>query len=136
MAEETALARSSAPDARPGILAGLRVIELADEKGEYCGLTLAGLGAEVIKIEPPGGNPTRRIGPFYQDKEDSEGSLFFWAYNRGKRSIELDLKSEPGRAKLRSLLATADVFLEQRLPRVNSQRSVWDPTLSPRPTRP
>ena len=54
-------------------LAGIRVIELADEQAEYCGLTLAGLGAEVIKIEPPGGNPTRRIGPFYQDKEDIEG---------------------------------------------------------------
>jgi hypothetical protein len=44
-----------------GALTGIRVIELADEQAEYCGLTLAGLGAEVIKIEPPGGNPTRRI---------------------------------------------------------------------------
>ena len=53
-------------------LAGIRVIELADEQAEYCGLALAGLGAEVIKVEPPGGNPTRRIGPFYQDREGPE----------------------------------------------------------------
>jgi len=49
----------------PGALTGLRIIELADEQAEYCGLALAGLGAEVIKVEPPGGSPTRRIGPFY-----------------------------------------------------------------------
>ena len=48
-----------------GNLHGIRVIELADEQAEYCGLTLAGLGAEVIKVEPPEGNSTRRIGPFY-----------------------------------------------------------------------
>ena len=97
---------------RPGALAGIRVIELADEQAEYCGLTLAGLGADVIKVEPPGGNSTRRIGPFYQDKADPEGSLFFWQYNRGKRSIVLDLQREQDRARLRSLIAGADVLLE------------------------
>ncbi len=97
---------------RAGSLAGIRVIELADEQAEYCGLTLAGLGADVIKIEPPGGNPTRRIGPFYQDKNDPEGSLFFWQYNRGKRSVVLDLKQEADRAKLRELIAGADILLE------------------------
>ena len=61
----------------PGALAGIRVIELADEQAEYCGLTLAGLGADVVKVEPPGGSSTRRIGPFYQDREDPERSLFF-----------------------------------------------------------
>ena len=45
----------------PATLAGIRVVELADEQAEYCGLALAGLGAEVIKVEPPGGNSTRRI---------------------------------------------------------------------------
>src|SRR5262247_3951607 len=73
-----------------GPLTGIRVIELADEQAEYCGLTLAGLGADVVKVEPPGGNATRRIGPFYQDREDPERSLFFWQYNRGKRSILLE----------------------------------------------
>lgn len=50
----------------PGMLAGLRVVEVADELAEICGLLLAGLGAEVIKVEPPEGNSTRRIGPFHR----------------------------------------------------------------------
>ena len=97
---------------QPGALSGLRVVELADEQAEYCGLTLAGLGADVVKVEPPGGSPTRRIGPFYQDKADTEGSLFFWQYNRGKRSIELDLKREQDRQHFAALLASADILLE------------------------
>jgi len=100
------------PAARPGALAGIRVIELADEKAEYCGLTLAGLGADVVKVEPSGGSPTRRIGPFYEDKPDPERSLYFWQYNRGKRSIALDLDREADRARFRALLATADILLE------------------------
>ena len=43
---------------KPGVLDGVRVIELADEQAEYCGLVLAGLGADVVKVEPPGGSPT------------------------------------------------------------------------------
>src|SRR6516165_6658877 len=104
--------RAPGPAAQPGSLTGIRVIELADEQAEYCGLTLAGLGADVIKVEPPGGNPTRRIGPFYQDKPDPEGSLFFWQYNRGKRSVVFDLDRKADQDKLRSLLAEADVLLE------------------------
>src|SRR5262247_3317367 len=95
-----------------GPLTGIRVIELADEQAEYCGLTLAGLGADVVKVEPPGGNPTRRIGPFYQDREDPERSLFFWQYNRGKRSIVLDLRQGNDRERFRSLVASADILLE------------------------
>ena len=95
-----------------GALTGVRVIELADEQAEYCGLTLAGLGADVIKVEPPGGSSTRRIGPFYQDREDPERSLFFWQYNRGKRSIVLDLRQRDDRERFRALVATADILLE------------------------
>ena len=104
--------RSVYDKSNPGSLAGIRVIELADERAEYCGLTLAGLGADVIKVEPPGGSPTRRIGPFYKDKEDPEGSLFFWQYNRGKRSIVLDLNQDKDRERLRTLVASADILLE------------------------
>ena len=95
-----------------GALTGIRVIEVADEQAEYCGLTLAGLGADVIKVEPPGGNSTRRIGPFYQDQDGPERSLFFWQYNRGKRSIVLDLRQRDDRERFRSLVATADILLE------------------------
>ncbi|MGZ8269399.1 MAG: CaiB/BaiF CoA transferase family protein, partial [Burkholderiales bacterium] len=112
MTAQNERAVSRAPTLKPGALAGLRVIELADEQAEYCGLTLAGLGAEVIKVEPPGGSPTRRIGPFYEDREDPERSLFFWQYNRGKRSVVLDLNDAKDRERLRSLVASADVLLE------------------------
>src|SRR5438309_11180387 len=91
-------------NAGPGALAGIRVIEVADAQAEYCGLTLAGLGADVIKVEPPGGNSTRRIGPFFGDRADPERSLFFWQYNRGKRSIVLDLRQPQGRDQFRSLV--------------------------------
>ncbi|MGH7342695.1 MAG: CoA transferase, partial [Candidatus Rokuibacteriota bacterium] len=103
---------SNESTSRRGALTGLRVIELADEQAEYCGLTLAGLGADVIKVEPPGGNSTRRIGPFHEDQPDPERSLFFWQYNRGKRSIVLDLRQRDDRERFRALVGTADVLLE------------------------
>ena len=99
------------PDAE-GNLADIRVVEIADERGEYCGRVLAGLGADVIKVEPPGGSVTRQIGPFYRDTPDPEGSLFFWAYNFGKRSVEIDLETDAGREQLLALLETADVLLD------------------------
>jgi crotonobetainyl-CoA:carnitine CoA-transferase CaiB-like acyl-CoA transferase len=94
------------------MLAGVRVVEVADEQAEYTGLLLAGLGAEVIKIEPPGGSATRRIGPFLGDDGDPEHSLHFWHYDRAKRSVALDLSSERDRAAFRKLAAAADVVLD------------------------
>jgi crotonobetainyl-CoA:carnitine CoA-transferase CaiB-like acyl-CoA transferase len=96
----------------PGMLAGTRVVEVGDEMGEYCGLLLAGLGADVVKVEPPGGSATRRIGPFHRDRPDPEGSLYFWHYNRAKRSVALDLAAPDGRPALTRLLAGADVLLD------------------------
>src|ERR1700679_703176 len=87
-------------NAGPGMLAGVSVIEVADERAEYAGLLLAGLGAEVIKIEPQEGNATRRIGPFLEDEPGLERSLFFWNYNRGKQSVVLDLQEAPARERL------------------------------------
>jgi crotonobetainyl-CoA:carnitine CoA-transferase CaiB-like acyl-CoA transferase len=98
------------------MLDGVRVVEVADEQAEYTGLLLAALGAEVIKVEPPGGSSTRRIGPFYLDRPDPEGSLYFWHYNRAKRSVVLDLTAEEGRAAFRELAATADVVLDSTPP--------------------
>lgn len=96
----------------PGMLAGLRVIEVADELGEYCGLVLAGLGAEVIKIEPPEGSPTRKIGPFFEDEPGPERSLFYWAYNRGKKSVVIDTAAADGREQFLNLLGNADILLD------------------------
>ena len=99
-------------NAGPGMLAGLRVIEIADERAEYCGLLLAGLGAEVIKIEPPEGNATRRIGPYLNDEPGLERSLFFWNYNRNKKSVALDLQSPAGKEQMLGLLGGADILLD------------------------
>ena len=78
-------------------LPGVRVLELADELGEYCGKLLAGLGADVVKIEPPGGEKTRSYGPFYGDEPHPNRSIYFWHYNFGKRGIVLDLDSDDDR---------------------------------------
>lgn len=109
-----------AGSAGPGMLAGLRVIEVADELGEYTGLLLAGLGAEVIKIEPPEGNATRAIGPFLDDVEDPNRSLYFWNYNRGKRSVNLDIRTRAGREHFLRLLASADILLDASCGDVNA----------------
>jgi crotonobetainyl-CoA:carnitine CoA-transferase CaiB-like acyl-CoA transferase len=93
-------------------LEGLRVVELAGPEGEWCGKLLADMGADVVKVEPPSGAPSRAIGPFVDDLPDGERSLFFWHYNTSKRSITLDVESGEGGRLLRDLLRGADVFLE------------------------
>jgi crotonobetainyl-CoA:carnitine CoA-transferase CaiB-like acyl-CoA transferase len=92
-------------------LRDVRVVEIADERAEYCGLLLMGLGAEVVKVEPPDGGPTRRIGPFYSADPGPEGSLHFWQYNRGKRSVIIDLEQSSAADELSALLVDADVLL-------------------------
>ena len=105
-------------NAGPGMLAGLRVIEIADERAEYTGLLLAGLGCEVIKIEPPEGNATRRIGPFLGDQPGPERSLFFWNYNRNKKSVVLDPQTQPD--ALLPLLQGADILLDSSCGALNT----------------
>lgn len=92
----------------------IRVLECADERAEFCGLLLASLGAEVIKLEPSTGSPTRSIGPFYGDSPDPEKSLFFWNYNAGKKSVVLDLESD--RELFLRLIERSDVFLDSHDP--------------------
>jgi crotonobetainyl-CoA:carnitine CoA-transferase CaiB-like acyl-CoA transferase len=101
-----------AADSRSGPLASIRVVEIADELAEYCGLLLGGLGAEVVKVEPAAGNSTRHIGPFYGGVEDPERSLFFWHYNRTKRSVVLDLENDSDRQRFTALVGSADVVLD------------------------
>jgi crotonobetainyl-CoA:carnitine CoA-transferase CaiB-like acyl-CoA transferase len=99
-------------EALPGPLSGLRILELADEKGQFCGKLLGDLGAGVIKIEPPGGEPSRRAGPFLDDVPHPERSLSFWYYNTSKRGVTLNLENADGRRLFRQLVQTADVILE------------------------
>ena len=91
---------------------GLRVLELTDEKGQWLGKLMGDFGADVIKIEPPGGECTRTVGPFYEDMPNRERSLYFWHYNTSKRGITLDLETEDGRQLFRKLAEGADVILE------------------------
>ncbi|MEI7546478.1 MAG: CoA transferase, partial [Actinomycetota bacterium] len=97
-----------------GFLGGLRVLEIGNELGEYCGKVLAGLGADVVRVEPTTGETTRGYGPFYRDRPDPNRSLYFWHYNLGKRSITLDLETVAGCDDLRGLMAQADVVIESR----------------------
>jgi len=97
-------------------LSGLRVLDLADEKGIFCGSILSQLGAEVIKIEPPRGDPARNIGPFYEDTPTPERSLFWYAYSSGKKSITLDIETLGGQGILRKLVKTADFVVESFTP--------------------
>jgi crotonobetainyl-CoA:carnitine CoA-transferase CaiB-like acyl-CoA transferase len=95
-----------------GPLQGLRVLELADEKGQFCGKLLGDLGADVVKIEPPGGEPCRHVGPFLDDIPNPDRSLSFWYYNTSKRGITLNLATADGRGLFKRLAAGADVILE------------------------
>jgi len=97
--KETSMAETGLP------LEGVRVIEMTHMvMGPTCGMILAQLGAEVIKVEPPAGDKTRSLGGM--------GTSFFPLFNRGKRSVMLDLAKEEDRETLHRLFKTADVFLE------------------------
>jgi crotonobetainyl-CoA:carnitine CoA-transferase CaiB-like acyl-CoA transferase len=94
------------------VLDGLRVIELAgDPAGEMLGKLLAQTGADVVKVEPPEGSPTRAIGPFAGDRADPDHSLTFWYYNTNKSSVVVDYRGDAGRDQLLGLLADADVCI-------------------------
>lgn len=95
-----------------GPLAGYRVLDFADEKGQLCARLLAELGADVIKVEPRGGDPTRQNGPFFRDETREEHSLYWWAMNAGKRSVTLELRLEGGRELAHQLVAKSDIVLE------------------------
>lgn len=100
--------------ASPGALNGLRVLDLTGRMGGYCGLLLANLGAEVILIEPPGGDPMRLEGPFKNDQSHREQSLSFAAYHTNKRGIVLNLDNDDDQATMRELARRADVLLEDK----------------------
>jgi crotonobetainyl-CoA:carnitine CoA-transferase CaiB-like acyl-CoA transferase len=93
-------------------LAGRRVLELADEKGVYCGKLLADMGADVIKIEKPGGDATREIPPFWGNQPHPERGLFFLYTNTSKRGVTLDVSTVEGQGLFRRLTETADMVLE------------------------
>lgn len=100
------MSRSTTP------LPALRVLDLTNIRGHFCGKVLGDMGCDVIKIEPTGGDPARNRGPFIGDVPDPEGSLTWLAYNTSKRGITLNLETVEGRGLLRSMVEKADVVLE------------------------
>ncbi len=93
-------------------LTGIRVLELANERIAFAGKLMADMGADVILVEPPGGDPCRAYPPFLDDEPGDDRSLYWWHYHTSKRGIVLDLDDEAGRVTFERLVASADVVLE------------------------
>ena len=98
------------------MLSPYTVIDLTDDRGELASMVLGDLGAEVIKVEPPQGSPSRRMAPFLVDGLEPERSLLYFAFNRNKRGVTLDLNGEAGRRALISLAEQADFIIESAPP--------------------
>jgi benzylsuccinate CoA-transferase BbsE subunit len=98
------------------MLNNYRVLDLTDEKGSLCGKILGDLGADVIKVEKPTGDVSRRIGPFFHDMPDPEKSLNWFALNSSKRGITLNLEAPEGKEIFKKLADTADVIIESFAP--------------------
>jgi crotonobetainyl-CoA:carnitine CoA-transferase CaiB-like acyl-CoA transferase len=100
-----------------GPLSDVRVLDLSqDVAGPYCARLMADFGADVIKVEPPGGEPGRWLPPFLADEPGPDRSAFFAWLNLNKRGISLNLDSTAGQALLRALVASADVVVESFAP--------------------
>jgi crotonobetainyl-CoA:carnitine CoA-transferase CaiB-like acyl-CoA transferase len=93
-------------------LSGVRVIELANERIAYAGKLLADMGADVILVEPPGGDPARGYPPFLDDTPGPDRSLWWWHYHTSKRGVVLDLDNPADRLRFLALVAEADMLLE------------------------
>jgi len=98
------------------MLSPYTVLDLTDDKGELASMVLGDLGADVIKVEPPQGSSSRRMAPFLEDAPEPERSLQYFAFNRNKRGITLDLSAEAGRRALIALAEKADFVIESAPP--------------------
>lgn len=104
-------------DSRSHLSLGLyRVLDLTEGGFNWCGKVLADFGADVIKVEPPGGSPTRDIGPFIHDQISRDTSLFWNAYCVNKRSVTVDIETEEGQQIFRRLAGRADIVVESFAP--------------------
>jgi crotonobetainyl-CoA:carnitine CoA-transferase CaiB-like acyl-CoA transferase len=101
---------------RYGFLHGLRVLDLADEKGDFCTKLLADMGARVIKVEKPGGDVSRNRGPFFKDTSRSKNSIPFFYNNTNKLGITLNLEHNEGKSLFSKLVPNTDVIVETFAP--------------------
>lgn len=104
------------PDTSPGPLEGIRILDLSTEPGLYCGKLLADIGADCIKVEPPGGDNARGLGPFFHDEVGRETSLTYWYFNTNKRFVTCNIDEHDGQHLFRELVKSADVVLESFTP--------------------
>ncbi|MFO8010523.1 MAG: CoA transferase [Dehalococcoidia bacterium] len=101
---------------KDGALSGYRVLDLTDSNGAYCAKVFADLGADVIKIEKPEGDPGRSMPPFLGDSPHPEKSLHFLHRNSGKRGITLNLQTEQGKSLFRELVTKTDILIDNSHP--------------------
>ena len=94
------------------LLSPYRVLDLTNEYGVFCGKLFADLGADVIKIEMPGGDPSRNFGIFYKDTPDPEKNLDWFTFNTNKKSITLNIETPEGKAIFKKLVKSADFLIE------------------------
>jgi crotonobetainyl-CoA:carnitine CoA-transferase CaiB-like acyl-CoA transferase len=106
------------------MLSPYRVLDLTTARGQLCGQMLGDLGADVIQVEPPGGSPVRRLGPFVDHVPHPDRSLAWWAVSRNKRGITLDLDTTRGQELLRRLAARVDFLIESETPGVQAKRGL------------
>lgn len=106
----------SAPNTVETLLSDCRGIELADDRGQICGEILSELGSEIIKVEPPGGERSRSIGPYWHDETDPQKSLYWFAHNRGKKGITLNIETIDGQEIFKCLVKKADFVIESFSP--------------------
>jgi benzylsuccinate CoA-transferase BbsE subunit len=111
------------------LLQSLRVLDITDENGLLAGRVLGDFGADVIKIEKPGGDDARSIGPFYKNIPDKEKSLFWFAHNLNKRSVTLNIETRDGQQIFKDLAAKADVVIESFQPGHLDKRGLGYATL-------
>ena len=98
------------------MLSPYTVLDLSDDRGEVASMILGDLGANVVKVEPPYGSSSRRMEPFLEDAPEPENSLQFFAFNRNKRGVTLDVTTKAGRAALLRLAEKADFVIESAGP--------------------
>ena len=100
-----------------GALNGVKVLDLSEDiAGSFCARLLADYGADVLKLEPPGGAALRRMGPFFHDDPHPEKSLFFLVLNLNKKGATLNLATSTGQAILQQLSQHVDVIVESFRP--------------------
>ena len=100
-----------------GVLEGIKVLDLSEDiAGSFCGRLLADYGADVLKLEPPGGAALRRLGPFLDDDPHPEKSLFFLVMNLNKKGATLNLETVTGQTIFKTLVPQVDVVVESFRP--------------------